>query len=690
MATYSTSASATPLMTFALVDAKTNQIVSGYENLGANNTVNLGDLDLAKYSVIAQINSEHPDADQVESVRFASDLGNRTENVVPYALFGDINSNFRGKAPAPGAVSLKATAYTQDGGKGDAIGTATLDYTLVDTAAPAPKAGITAAFNDITARKMGGTAGDDTLSIRTHTGIGTRTKAGAGSDTVILYGSEEIPTGNYHQMLADLKAKPGKTAKSYFGSTHKINLGADTSADSLSLISEIDALPKFMLKHTEDDGRIDGGGVAGENGAAYDHWSGVFGYVDIANFDPSRDSLKLAGHTTTLGESFTKGSHFFQTVYSEQNANDQSGPRAGAAHDDTFLGLIRFAKGAAMADEIADAITVDGMRTFVVKGLGEDVYEGDPTDNQVGDTITDEKLFNFALINSETDEIVEGYENLSDGVEIDLNGLNLEKFSIVAQVNPDHFYAGEVESVRFDSNRGNQTENVVPYALFGDREGDYRGQAIEPGEVSLKATAYSKNGGKGQAIGSVDLSYSIVDSGAGQESAMTASESLELVPTSGSNATVQAGTGQGLNAVYYSDRNLDTPALNRVDSSVDFFWGSGSPDASLGSDQFSARWSGYVMPQYSETYEFNTSSDDGVRLWVDETLLVDNWTNHAETVDQGSIELKAGELYPITMEYFENQGQAVAQLSWASDSQALEVIPQGQLFTASQVEAAAV
>ncbi|MEM9121355.1 MAG: hypothetical protein AAGD09_26260, partial [Cyanobacteria bacterium P01_F01_bin.56] len=232
----------------------------------------------------------------------------------------------------------------------------------------------------------------------------------------------------------------------------------------------------------------------------------------------------LAGHTTRLGESFTKDGDFYQTVYSEQNANDQSGPRAGAAHDDTFLGLLRFEGGAAEAAAIADAITVDGMRTFVIKGLGKDIFEDDPTANQVGDAITDEEMFDFVLVNSETDEVVQA---LSDGAEINLKGLDLDQFSVRARVNPDHFYAGEVESVKFESNVGSRIENVDPYTLFSNQKEDYRGQAPEVGDVSITATAYSQNGGKGQEIGSSSLDYAFVESESAAIDALTGLSSTD-------------------------------------------------------------------------------------------------------------------------------------------------------------------
>lgn len=147
--------------------------------------------------------------------------------------------------------------------------------------------------------------------------------------------------------------------------------------------------------------------------------------------------------------------------------------------------------------------------------------------------------------------------------------------------------------------------------------------------------------------------------------------------------TVGGTVGTGLKGEYFDNIDFTNLKLTRVDKTVNFNWGSSSPDPSLGADTFSVRWSGQVLPQFSETYTFYTQSDDGVRLWVNGQLLVDNWTNHASVQNSGTIQLTAGQKYYIRMEYFENTGGAVAKLSWASPSQNKQVIPMNRLFPAA-------
>jgi hypothetical protein len=135
-----------------------------------------------------------------------------------------------------------------------------------------------------------------------------------------------------------------------------------------------------------------------------------------------------------------------------------------------------------------------------------------------------------------------------------------------------------------------------------------------------------------------------------------------------------------LQATYYDNVNLTGLSVSRVDPTINFNWGSAAPVAGFGADTFSARWTGLIKPRYSETYTFYTTSDDGVRLWVNGQLLIDQWTNHSPTVHSATIALQADQLYDIRMEYFDNTGGAVAKLEWSSARQAREVVPASRLF----------
>ena len=111
----------------------------------------------------------------------------------------------------------------------------------------------------------------------------------------------------------------------------------------------------------------------------------------------------------------------------------------------------------------------------------------------------------------------------------------------------------------------------------------------------------------------------------------------------------------GLTATYYNGSNFETPVLTRTDPAIDFNWAYGSPATGVNSDRFSVRWTGQIEPVHasgSQSYTFYTTADDGVRLWVDGRLLIDNWTNQSAATRSGTISLAAGRKYDIKLEYY--------------------------------------
>lgn len=143
------------------------------------------------------------------------------------------------------------------------------------------------------------------------------------------------------------------------------------------------------------------------------------------------------------------------------------------------------------------------------------------------------------------------------------------------------------------------------------------------------------------------------------------------------------GNGTGLTGTYYNNMDFTGSTIKRVDPTVNFEWGQGSPDPAIGEDTFTVRWTGQVQAQYDETYTFITNTDDGVRLWVNGKLLVDQWQNGSAAEQTGDIALKAGQKYDIKMEYYEDGGGAVAQLKWSSQQTPKQIIPKSQLYPAA-------
>jgi len=135
----------------------------------------------------------------------------------------------------------------------------------------------------------------------------------------------------------------------------------------------------------------------------------------------------------------------------------------------------------------------------------------------------------------------------------------------------------------------------------------------------------------------------------------------------------------GVQAQYFRGIELaGTPLLTRTEPAIDHSWGSGEVAGGL-TDQVSARWTADFQAPFTETYQLITTTDDGVRLWLDGRRIIDHWTNHGSTDDTAKVDLIAGQFYLLQMEWYENTGSALATLSWQSPSIARHVIPGGPL-----------
>jgi hypothetical protein len=139
-------------------------------------------------------------------------------------------------------------------------------------------------------------------------------------------------------------------------------------------------------------------------------------------------------------------------------------------------------------------------------------------------------------------------------------------------------------------------------------------------------------------------------------------------------------SSNGLFAEYFDGIHFTSNRVTRTDAAVQFDWGSGQPHPSIAADTFTVRWTGQLLAPRTGTYTFTTRSDDGVRLWVDNKLLVDNWTDHAATDNSGQVTLTAGQRYNIRLDYFENGGAAVMKLDWTVPGAGRAAVPTANLF----------
>ena len=113
---------------------------------------------------------------------------------------------------------------------------------------------------------------------------------------------------------------------------------------------------------------------------------------------------------------------------------------------------------------------------------------------------------------------------------------------------------------------------------------------------------------------------------------------------------------------YFDNRKLEgDPDLVRNDEDIDFNWKFKSPSSSLSINNFSARWTRRLKFD-AATYRFSIRVDDGVRLWVDNRLVIDEWDDGSVRTVVVDLEMTEGK-HDLKVEYFEREGDARIHLN---------------------------
>jgi hypothetical protein len=125
-----------------------------------------------------------------------------------------------------------------------------------------------------------------------------------------------------------------------------------------------------------------------------------------------------------------------------------------------------------------------------------------------------------------------------------------------------------------------------------------------------------------------------------------------------------------LTGEYYNNPDFSgSPVATTTDWPVDFDWGDGPPTRygepvpDMPADNFTVRWTGQITVPETNWYTFYATADDGVRLYVDNHLIIDSWTAYTETTRSGAIKLVQGS-HSLRLDYHETTGDATVKLSW--------------------------
>ncbi len=144
---------------------------------------------------------------------------------------------------------------------------------------------------------------------------------------------------------------------------------------------------------------------------------------------------------------------------------------------------------------------------------------------------------------------------------------------------------------------------------------------------------------------------------------------LTAFDSSGANATARVNVWPNFCpagsywAHYYTNRNwTGTPAIKRCDATINNNWGTGGPFGASPVDNFSIIW--HSRQFFSQgTSKLTATSDDGMQVWVDGQLVIDNNGIHPATTKTATLTYPLAGYHDVLVQYFEATGNAVAQFS---------------------------
>jgi hypothetical protein len=216
---------------------------------------------------------------------------------------------------------------------------------------------------------------------------------------------------------------------------------------------------------------------------------------------------------------------------------------------------------------------------------------------------------------------------------------------------------------------------------WNDNSNNETGFVIEYAPISNFATGLTTIN-----IGSNMTSYSVTGLSSGTTywfRVRATNAGLDSSDSNVANATTMAtAVGGGLSATYFDNDSFGSISVSRTDQQINFDWRTSDPIPGIVGDTYSVRWTGQIQVLVTGKYRFRTYADHGVEFWLNDELLIKNWSNRgARNKTSAPIMLFAGQKYDITMEFVEYRGGTV-QLLWQPPKQRIySLIPKEQLYT---------
>ena len=129
-------------------------------------------------------------------------------------------------------------------------------------------------------------------------------------------------------------------------------------------------------------------------------------------------------------------------------------------------------------------------------------------------------------------------------------------------------------------------------------------------------------------------------------------------------ARAQAPAGNGILGEYYEGTAFERLVTRRYDATLAFDWGHARPAPGLGADYFSVRWTGWLVPPASGRYVLHATVDDGIRIWLNGQLVMNEWRPQPVRTFTTAIELKAGKPYQLRVDYYQDIFDTSMRITW--------------------------
>ncbi len=120
----------------------------------------------------------------------------------------------------------------------------------------------------------------------------------------------------------------------------------------------------------------------------------------------------------------------------------------------------------------------------------------------------------------------------------------------------------------------------------------------------------------------------------------------------------------GLKADFYDGTNFDRMVATRIMPNIDMYWNEVPPVMGINPHECSIRWTGKLRAPKTGTYTFSARVDDGIRVWVGDVKVIDDWKLNDVGIFNGKVQLEEGQLYDLKVDYFNALIEGEVTLLW--------------------------